>query len=81
MTEAELIQAVQEALRGSDPEGYYTTWEWAEMMGYHDERAARRRIKMLLRAGKMVAGSVVRKSMAGTGPERHVSAYRLKEDA
>lgn len=75
MTEAELLQAVTEALAAaSDPEGFYTTKEWGAMFQL-SVPATRSRIQHLMAQGKMEHGKVVRQGMNGVASPTH--AYRF----
>lgn len=77
MTEAELIEAVQEALATQDdPEGYYTTAEWAEMFGLALE-ATRKRLKKLTVTGNLEHAKVPRVSPL-SGVETRTHGYRFK---
>jgi hypothetical protein len=76
MTEAELLQAVQEALASTDdPEGFYTTEDWCDLLGLRED-ATRKRLKKLLASGNLELGSVRRVDMKGVETPR--AAYRFK---
>lgn len=63
MTETELLAAVQEALaKEENPEGYYTTEDWAELFGL-SIGTTRKRLSQLKRLGRLEAGKVYRMNL------------------
>ena len=74
MTDAELIALAMEALGSEDHDDAFTTEEWGEKFN-RAEYATRKRIKALIRAGKMETVRVHRVGTNGIG--QPVSAYRL----
>ena len=76
MNTAELIAALEEVLvsQRADTEGYYTSKEWAKMMGV-TTKTALSRLEAVKEAGRLSRADVSREDLDGTWSKR--AGYRI----
>ena len=73
-TQEQVIAALQEILKSQpDPEGYYTSEEWADMLGVSGA-TVQKRLRVVLKAGRLGRAKVQREGLRGATT---TFAYRI----